>query len=157
MRDIILSVDPGVTSGFSVMEIVEGVGVIRSGLQTKDHIEALLNYYKYFEGNKNFIVVCETFKALTMGVKTTSLEGFGAAQMLAAAREVEFYRQNPDIRMFALKRYPEIRSWYDLMVDLNYVHFLDASMHAIVAAYQFKKVRTFDWSESFQVRPVIFS
>lgn len=144
----IIAVDPGITSGIVVGHVAKGQARLVAGVQTPNLLKALHKLYEIYEPKTcENVIVCETFKVLTVGVKTVSLEGFGACQMLALVMNARFYRQNPDMRKFAGKRYPIIKDVYDKMVGLedSQIHAGDAMLHAFTAMYAHMKIRDFDF------------
>lgn len=152
----VIACDPGLTSGFAKGICYPGKSFkLQLGVQVPFHdlpefFAEMVNKRRaslaYKTGFDRTVIVCETFKVLSMAVRTESLEGFGMAKLASAMIKGKFVRQNPDRRIFAFKRYPSIES---RMVELkrgNLQHVGDAAAHAITYIKHAEKIVMVDFA-----------
>lgn len=110
----VITFDPGGTTGFSVIEVVNGVGRLVAYGQFPTFL-GLPNIDKYIKGKVD--VVYEDFYLVKVNVDLAPIKVIGAIQYWASVlrinNDIRIYKQSPGERMFVDKRfskpYPHVR------------------------------------------------
>lgn len=142
----ILAFDPGVTTGYAIVDVVDGIAIVVDAGQFPDYSEVydlVQNLARYnIDENKAVQLVYEKFQVGNIAVNTKALEVIGAIGIVASIFNVPIKGQPPQRRKPILDRFPHLKLSAP-KGDHSVSHWWDASLHALTHAYIDMGIRQF--------------
>lgn len=138
MPNSVLAFDPGGTTGFSYVRVINGVAQIEDAGQFETFMELpkLIPAYKHYcnEAAVPPIVLFESFAMLSSSTNPIALEVIGAIKVICQQWNIEPISKPPGYRKFICQRYPQLKSWAP-KGNHSVSHWWDATQHALTLAY----------------------